>query len=72
MPHLGTPELILILVIVVAVFGAGKLANLGGALGKGVRDFRTSLKDPDAKKDDEIAEATKAVSQGPVAAPAEP
>lgn len=64
MPHLGVPELVLILVIVIAVFGAGKLANLGGALGKGVRDFRTSLKDEEAKNS-EIAEATKAVASGP-------
>lgn len=64
MPHLGVPELVLILVIVIAVFGAGKLANLGGALGKGVHDFRTSLKDEEAKNS-EIAEATKAVASGP-------
>jgi sec-independent protein translocase protein TatA len=37
---LGVPELILILVIVVLVFGAGKLANVGGALGKSVKEFR--------------------------------
>ncbi len=65
MPQLGVPELVLILVIVIAVFGAGKLANLGGALGKGVRDFRTSLKDEDSEKNSEIAEATKAVANGP-------
>lgn len=64
MPHLGVPELVLILLIVIAVFGAGKLANLGGALGKGVHDFRTSLKDEEAKNS-EIAEATKAVASGP-------
>ena len=41
---LGIPELLIILVIIIAVFGAGKLANLGGALGKGVRDFRKNIK----------------------------
>lgn len=45
MPNLGPTELILILVIVIALFGAGKLANLGGALGKGVRDFKTAVKE---------------------------
>ena len=45
MPNLGPTELILILVIVIAVFGAGKLANLGGALGKGVKDFRSAVQD---------------------------
>lgn len=44
MPHLGPWELGIILVIVLAIFGAGKLASLGGALGKGVRDFRKELK----------------------------
>lgn len=38
----GVPELLIILVIIVAVFGVGKLANIGGAFGKSVRDFRES------------------------------
>lgn len=37
---LGVPELILILVIVVLIFGVGKLANVGGALGRSVKEFR--------------------------------
>jgi sec-independent protein translocase protein TatA len=45
MPHLGPTELIIILVIVLAIFGAGKLGTLGGAVGKGVRDFRKSIRD---------------------------
>jgi sec-independent protein translocase protein TatA len=49
MPSLGAPELIIILLIVIAVFGAGKLANLGGALGKGVKDFKSAMQDPNAK-----------------------
>ena len=40
MPHIGPMELIIALVIVIAVFGAGKLANVGGALGKGIREFK--------------------------------
>lgn len=40
MPHIGVPELIIILVIVLIVFGAGKLADVGGALGRGIREFR--------------------------------
>lgn len=60
MPHLGPWELGIILVIVIAVFGAGKLAGLGGALGKGVKDFRSAVKDgskEDEETDDEPAEA---------------
>jgi sec-independent protein translocase protein TatA len=37
---LGPPELILVLVIVVIIFGVGKLPEVGGALGKGIREFR--------------------------------
>ena len=58
MPQLGVPELVLILVIVVAIFGAGKLANIGGALGKGVRDFRRNIRDEDAARRSEELAAT--------------
>lgn len=43
MPNLGAPELILILLIVVVVFGAGRLPEIGSALGKGIRDFKKGL-----------------------------
>ena len=36
----GMPELIVILVIVLLVFGAGKLPEIGGALGKSIRNFK--------------------------------
>jgi len=39
----GTPELILILVIVVLIFGVGKLPQLGKGLGQSIREFRASL-----------------------------
>jgi sec-independent protein translocase protein TatA len=37
---LGWPEIILILVIILIVFGVGKLPQVAGAIGKGVREFR--------------------------------
>jgi sec-independent protein translocase protein TatA len=40
MPNFGGPELILILAVVLIVFGAGKLPDVLGQLGKGVRSFR--------------------------------
>jgi len=43
-------HLIIILVIVLIVFGAGKLGNLGGAVGKSVKDFKESVKDDDDEK----------------------
>jgi sec-independent protein translocase protein TatA len=45
---LGPWELGIILVIVLAVFGAGKLSQIGGALGKGVKEFRLATRDESA------------------------
>jgi sec-independent protein translocase protein TatA len=45
MPTLGAPELILILVIVLVVFGAGKLPQIGSALGRSIREFRSASED---------------------------
>jgi sec-independent protein translocase protein TatA len=39
-PNIGGPELIFLLVIVLIVFGAGKLPDVFGQLGRGVRSFR--------------------------------
>jgi len=47
----GIPELLIILVIVLVFFGAGKLPEIGSALGKGIRGFRQSVND--GNKDDE-------------------
>jgi sec-independent protein translocase protein TatA len=47
--RLGGWEIALILVIVVVVFGVGKLANVGGALGKSIREFRREIR---GEKDD--------------------
>jgi len=41
---LGVTELILILLIVLLVFGAGKLPQIGDALGKGIRNFKNATK----------------------------
>jgi len=40
MPHLGVPELLIIMVIILLVFGVGKLPQIGKALGQGMREFR--------------------------------
>lgn len=42
---LGVPELLIILVIVVLLFGAGKLPQIGSGLGEGIRNFRKSMKE---------------------------
>ena len=42
---LGLPELLVILVIALLVFGPSKLADLGKGLGEGIRNFKSGLKD---------------------------
>jgi sec-independent protein translocase protein TatA len=46
MPSLGPWELAIILLIVIIIFGVGKLPEIGGALGKGIREFRDSANTP--------------------------
>ena len=53
---LGTQELIIILVLVMIVFGAGKLPQVGSALGKGLRNFKQGMKDEDEEKVEQIEE----------------
>lgn len=40
LPHLGPAELIILLVIILIIFGVGRLPEVGGALGKSIREFR--------------------------------
>lgn len=49
---LGFQELLLILVIVLVIFGAGKLPKVMGDLGKGMRSFKDGLKEEDQPKKD--------------------
>ncbi len=44
---LGIGELLIILIIVLIVFGAGKLPDIGEGLGKGIKNFRKAVKSPD-------------------------
>jgi len=44
---LGIGELLIILVIVLVIFGAGKLPDIGDGLGRGIRNFRKAVKSPD-------------------------
>jgi len=47
---LGMPELIIILVIIVIIFGAGKLPEIGGGIGKGIKNFKDATKNDDNAK----------------------
>ena len=43
-PQLGVPELLIILVIVVLLFGAGRIGKIAGELGKSIRSFQEEMK----------------------------
>ena len=47
---LGMPELIVILVIIVIIFGAGKLPEIGSGIGKGIKNFKDATKQQDETK----------------------
>ncbi len=47
---LGMPELIIILVIIVIIFGAGKLPEIGSGIGKGIKNFKDATKKDDEAK----------------------
>ena len=52
----GLPELLIILVILVLLFGPGRIGKVAGELGKGIRNFRDGLK---GKADEDEAAAAK-------------
>jgi sec-independent protein translocase protein TatA len=47
---LGMPELIIILVIIVIIFGAGKLPEIGSGIGKGIKNFKDATKNEEKTK----------------------
>jgi sec-independent protein translocase protein TatA len=55
---LGMPELIVILVIIVIIFGAGKLPEIGSGIGKGIKNFKEATKKDEPKKIDETTKDT--------------
>jgi sec-independent protein translocase protein TatA len=45
MGSLGVPELIIILLIIILIFGANRLPDIGRGIGKGIRNFKDATKD---------------------------
>lgn len=56
MPNLGPLELGIILVIVIMIFGVGRLPEVGGAVGKTIKEFRRNMGGSDEKKEANLLE----------------
>jgi len=52
----GMQELLIVLVLVLIIFGAGKLPQVGGQLGKGLRNFKDGMR---GEEDDQVEEAKR-------------
>lgn len=52
MMGIGFPELMIILVIIMIIFGAGKLPEIGSAFGNSIKNFKKSMKESDELKED--------------------
>ena len=56
---IGMPELIIILVIILIIFGAGKLPEIGSGVGKAIRNFKGATKEDETPKEPEKIEGKK-------------
>ena len=61
---LGWQELLIILVIIALIFGATRVADLGGALGRGIREFRQEAARPDDEEEEEDSGTASASGGG--------
>lgn len=62
---IGMPELIIILVIILIIFGAGKLPEIGSGIGKGIKNFKKATSEkleenPESKEPEKLEEEKKA------------
>jgi sec-independent protein translocase protein TatA len=70
MPNIGLPEILVVLVIALIVFGPKRLPELGRSLGKGIREFRGSVSG-DSHDDDDDDKELRELPQSKAAADAE-
>ena len=56
---MGAPELIIVMVIVMIVFGVGRLPEIGGAMGKAIREFRSTVSGKSEDPEDREAVESK-------------
>jgi sec-independent protein translocase protein TatA len=52
--NLGIPELVIILAIVILIFGASRLPEIGRGIGKGIRNFKDATKDGSISKEEGV------------------
>jgi sec-independent protein translocase protein TatA len=71
MAGLGWQELLIVLVIVVIIFGAGKLPEIGGALGKSIKEFKDNSENDKLEEKSASTQATT-VAQSKVSEPVKP
>lgn len=62
MPDVGPAELLIIFAIVVVLFGASRIGDIGKGLGRGIREFRKELRDATQDDDAKPAETTTVTS----------
>ncbi len=60
MMGIGFPELMIILVIIMIIFGAGKLPEIGNAFGKSIKNFKQSMKEAEEESAGDAAESVSA------------
>jgi sec-independent protein translocase protein TatA len=63
MGTIGWPELLIVLLVVLLIFGVGRIARVGGELGKGVSAFREGLKEGKDQPGNEALEKTETNSE---------
>lgn len=56
---IGMPELIIILVIILIIFGAGKLPEIGAGVGKAIKNFKGATSENEEKKNEQIDKGNK-------------
>ena len=67
MMGIGFPELMIILVIIMIIFGAGKLPEIGSAFGRSIKNFKTSMKEAESGQSEGAQASDTSAGAGEVA-----
>ena len=67
MMGIGFPELMIILVIIMIIFGAGKLPEIGSAFGRSIKNFKTSMKEAESEQSEGVQANDTSAGAGEVA-----